>query len=70
MKEQPGSIEGNIGRCLKNRKVMAVPDGEFGKYAKTNYQVLERLGYISLVECKLRQNHKLECIFNTLSIFV
>ena len=54
MKEQQGSIEGNIGRSLKNRKVMAVfPDGEFGKYAKTNYQVLERLGYISLVECKL-----------------
>ena len=29
------------------------PDSEYGKYAKTNYKVLERLGYISLVECKL-----------------
>ena len=54
LKEEEGSIEGNIGRCLKNRKVMSVfPDSEYGKYAKTNYKVLERLGYISLVECKL-----------------
>ena len=54
LKEEEGSIEGNIGRSLKNRKVMTVfPDGDFGKYAKTNYRVLERLGYISLVECKL-----------------
>ena len=54
LKEEEGSIEGNIGRSLKNRKVMTVfPEGDYGKYAKTNYKVLERLGYISLVECKL-----------------
>lgn len=54
LKEEEGSIEGNIGRSIKNRKMMTVfPEGDYGKYAKTNYKVLERLGYISLVECKL-----------------
>lgn len=52
--DDEGSIEGNIGRSLKNRKVMTVfPDGDFGKVAKTHYKVIENFGYISLVECKL-----------------
>ncbi len=52
--EEQGSITGHIGRSLKNRKVMDVfPDGEYGKAAITHYRVLERFGYISLVECKL-----------------
>ncbi|MDA0714524.1 MAG: pseudouridine synthase, partial [Bacteroidetes bacterium] len=51
---EDGTIEGNIGRSLKNRKVMDVfPDGEHGKHAVTHYKVLERLGYVTLVECKL-----------------
>ena len=54
LKDEEGSIEGHIGRSLKNRKVMTVfTDGEYGKHAKTHYKVLERFGYISLVECKL-----------------
>lgn len=54
MPEENGSIEGHIGRSLKNRKLMTVfPEGEYGKHAKTHYTVLEKLGYISLVECKL-----------------
>ena len=49
-----GTIVGHIGRSLKNRKVMAVfPNGEFGKHATTHYKVLERFGYVTLVECKL-----------------
>lgn len=49
-----GTIEGHIGRSLKNRKVMSVfPDGEYGKSATTHYKVLKRFGYVSLVECKL-----------------
>ena len=28
-------------------------DGSFGKHAITHYKVLERFGYVSLVECKL-----------------
>ncbi len=54
VKEEEGRIEGNIGRSLKNRKVMSVfPEGDHGKVAITNYKVLERFGYVTLVECKL-----------------
>ena len=53
-KEDEGRIEGNIGRSLKDRKQMYVfPEGDFGKPAVTNYTVLERLGYVSLVQCRL-----------------
>ena len=50
-----GTITGNIGRDLKDRKLRAVlpPDNPTGKHAVTHYKVLERLGYVSLVECKL-----------------
>ncbi len=54
MKEDSGRIEGNIGRSLKNRKLMDIfPDGDFGKVAITNYKVLERFGYVTLVQYKL-----------------
>ncbi|MGV3539529.1 MAG: RluA family pseudouridine synthase [Rufibacter sp.] len=49
-----GTIEGHIGRCLKDRKVMAVyPEGEFGKAAITHYEVLEDFFYCSLLKCNL-----------------
>ncbi len=49
-----GTITGNVGRNIKDRKVMQVfPDGSQGKPAITHYKVLEELGYISMVECKL-----------------
>jgi 23S rRNA pseudouridine1911/1915/1917 synthase len=49
-----GTITGNIGRCLRDRQKMDVfPDGEHGKQAVTHYRVLERFGYVSLVECRL-----------------
>ncbi len=52
--EEDGTVTGNIGRSLKDRKVMSVfPDGEYGKHAVTHYKVLERLGYVTVVECKL-----------------
>lgn len=52
--ENEGTIEGNIGRHLKNRLLMNVfEDGSFGKPAITHYKVLERLGYVTLVECVL-----------------
>jgi len=52
--ENEGTITGHIGRSLKNRKVMTVfPDAEFGKEAVTHYKVLERLGYVTKIECKL-----------------
>lgn len=52
--EEEGTITGNIGRSLKNRLQMDVfPDGELGKHAVTHYKVLERFGYVTLVQCKL-----------------
>ncbi|PIF05289.1 MAG: RNA pseudouridine synthase [Draconibacterium sp.] len=54
VKEDNGTIEGNIGRSLKNRQVfMVFPDGEYGKHAITHYRVLKRIGYVTLVECIL-----------------
>ncbi len=53
-KESEGTIDANIGRNPKNRQVMAVfADETMGKRAVTHYRVLEDLGYISLIECKL-----------------
>jgi len=49
-----GTITGNIGRSLKNRQVFTVfPEAEYGKPAVTHYKVIERLGYVNLVECRL-----------------
>jgi len=52
--EDTGRIEGFIGRNIRDRKQMDVFDTEeLGKYAVTHYKVLERFGYVTLVECKL-----------------
>jgi len=52
--ENEGVITGHIGRNPKDRTRMYVfPDGSSGKPAVTHFKVIERLGYISLVECKL-----------------
>lgn len=49
-----GTITGNIGRSLKDRKIMTVfPDGDYGKHAVTHYEVIKRFGYVTLVKCKL-----------------
>jgi 23S rRNA pseudouridine1911/1915/1917 synthase len=54
MEQDEGRIEGHIGRSLKDRQKMDVfPDGDYGKPAVTHYKVLERLGYVTLVECRL-----------------
>ena len=57
MKEEHGTIEGHIGRHPKNRLQNTVyldPDDlEKGKPAITHYKVLEHLGYVTLVSCKL-----------------
>jgi len=52
--ENEGTIIGNVGRNLKDRKIMDVfPGGEYGKHAVTHYTVLERFDYVTLVECRL-----------------
>jgi len=54
LKEDEGTITGNIGRNPRDRKQMYVfQDGSDGKHAVTHYKVIERLGYVTLVECKL-----------------
>jgi len=52
--EEEGTIEANIGRDPKDRMLMRVfMDGEQGKTAITHYKVLERFGYVTLVQCQL-----------------
>ncbi|MDG1570732.1 RluA family pseudouridine synthase [Robiginitalea sp. M366] len=52
--DDAGRIEGHIGRNPKNRLQMQVfPEADQGKEAVTHYEVLERLGYVTLVRCRL-----------------
>lgn len=52
--ESEGTIEGNLARNPKNRLEMIVfPEGDVGKHAVTHYRLLERFGYVSLIECQL-----------------
>ena len=54
MDEDKGTITGNLGRSKNNRKIMTVyPDGEAGKHAVTHWKVVQRFGYVSLIECTL-----------------
>ena len=54
VRQDGGSIEGHIGRDPHDRLQMTVfPDGEQGKPAVTHYRVLQRLGYVTLLECRL-----------------
>lgn len=55
VKDDEGRIEGNIGRDPKDRLRMAVfaPDSGIGKHAVTHYRVIERFGYVTLIECIL-----------------
>jgi len=53
-KETEGTVDINLGRSLKDRRVTAAfPDGDFGKRAVTHYKVLKDLRYVSLIECRL-----------------
>lgn len=69
VKQDTGTIEGNIGRHLKDRLLMAVfPDKSHGKPAVTHYKVLERFGYVTLVECELEtgRTHQIRAHFSFL----
>ena len=62
-----GTITGNVGRSIRDRKIMQVfPDGSQGKSAITHYRVIENLGYISIVECKLEtgRTHQIRVHFS------
>ena len=54
VKNEKGTINGNLGRDPKNRLLMTVfKDPELGKAAVTHYQVVERFGYVTLIKCVL-----------------
>ena len=56
IQEDEGTIKGNIGRHQKNRlqnTVFLNDKADKGKPAVTHYKVLDRLGYVTLVSCKL-----------------
>ncbi|TSA24129.1 MAG: RluA family pseudouridine synthase [Bacteroidetes bacterium] len=54
LKEEEGTITGNIARNVRDRTIMAVFDEEeAGRHAVTHYRVVERFGYVTLVECRL-----------------
>ena len=64
--EAEGTIEGHIGRDVKERiKMRVYPEGDQGKHAITHYKVIERLGYLNLVECKLEtgRTHQIRAHF-------
>lgn len=52
--EDSGTVNAHIGRHQRFRKIFeAYPDGEHGKEAITHYKVLERFGYVTMVQCEL-----------------
>ena len=52
--EEAGTVTGNLGRSLKNRKLVTVfSDGDYGKHAVTHYKPIRNFGLVTLVECKL-----------------
>ncbi len=62
-----GTIVGNIGRDPNDRMRFKVfPDGNLGKEAITHYKVLERFGYVTVVECRLEtgRTHQIRVHFN------
>lgn len=66
IEEDQGTIEGHIGRSFKNRLQMDVfPVGEHGKHAITHFKVIERLTYVTLVQCKLEtgRTHQIRAHF-------
>ena len=53
VEQDEGTIDANIGRDPRDRMLMTVLPDDQGRHAVTHYRVLERLGYVTLVECIL-----------------
>jgi 23S rRNA pseudouridine1911/1915/1917 synthase len=54
VQQDEGTIVAHVGRNLRFRKLFeAYPEGDHGKEAITHYKVLERFGYVTLVQCQL-----------------
>lgn len=67
IKEDSGTIEGNIGRDPNDRlRFKVFPDGSQGKTAVTHFRVLQRFGFVTVVECRLEtgRTHQIRVHFN------
>ncbi len=54
LQQDEGTIVAHVGRHQRFRKLFeAYPEGDHGKDAITHYKVIERFGYVTLVECVL-----------------
>lgn len=54
MEQDEGTVITHVGRHQRFRKLFeAYPEGNYGKDAITHYKVLERFGYVTLVQCIL-----------------
>jgi 23S rRNA pseudouridine1911/1915/1917 synthase len=54
VEQDEGTVRAHIGRHQRFRKIFdAYPDGDYGKEAITHYKVLERLGYVTIIQCEL-----------------
>ena len=54
VEQDEGTIAAHVGRNLRFRKLFAAyPEGDHGKEAITHYKVIERFGYVTLVQCIL-----------------
>jgi len=54
LQKEEGTIIAHVGRHQRFRKLFeAYPEGDHGKDAITHYKVIERFGYVTLVECVL-----------------
>ena len=52
--QDTGTVRAHIGRHKRFRKIFdAYPEGDYGKEAVTHYKVLERLGYVTIIQCEL-----------------
>jgi 23S rRNA pseudouridine1911/1915/1917 synthase len=64
--QDEGTIRGYINRSPKDRRVMWIYEDESeGRHSVTHYRVLERFGYVTLVECRLEtgRTHQIRAHF-------
>ncbi|MDH7462798.1 RluA family pseudouridine synthase [Chitinophagaceae bacterium 26-R-25] len=54
VEQDEGTVVAHVGRHQRFRKLFdAYPEGDYGKDAITHFKVLERFGYVTLVQCSL-----------------
>lgn len=69
VKDDEGTIDTTIGRDPNDRlRYRVYDDPEKGKHAVTHYRVLERFGFVTLVECKLEtgRTHQIRVHMSTI----